>query len=118
MNWMINLIAKWSGLSWIWAKTDGIKGYITSAITILTGVIGLLNEFLTATGDHNFATLWAFLQNIIAHHDANWGFILLGCAGIAAFHKAAKNAAAVVAALTVATTDVVSAPDTPENKPQ
>ena len=96
-DWLINWISGLFGIKRLWMLTDGIKAYLTFSATILTGVSGLLNEFIVATGPHNAAALIAFLQGCIAQHDPAWLIVLSGCAGIAAAHKMAKNTAAVVA---------------------
>ena len=90
---LINLIAKWSGFGWIWAKLDGAKAYLTGAAAILTGVSGLITEYLAISGVHNFATLLTFVQGF--SKDGNWLTVLSGCAIIAAAHKAEKVIAAV-----------------------
>ena len=85
---MINAILNMLGLNKIWAMLDGLKGYITGVITIMTGACGLLNEWLNATGGHDFKALIAFMQTV--PKDSNWMMILAGFGVISAAHKADK----------------------------
>ena len=89
---MINLIMKWSGMGYVWAKVDGIKAYIVGATTILTGAAGLLQEFLAVSDKHDFSALLKFAQSV--PHDPMWAAILTGAGIIAAAHKADKVIAA------------------------
>lgn len=84
----INLIAKWSGLGWIWGKLDGAKAYLVGTATILTGVAGLIQEFTNVSGQHDFSALLKFAQSV--PHDPMWAAILTGAGIIAAAHKADK----------------------------
>ena len=92
MNFIINLVAKWSGFNWVWEKTDGVKSYLAGVATILTGAAGLIQDYLAATQAHNFATALTFIET--ANKDPNWLKMLAGFALIAAAHKAEKIIAA------------------------
>lgn len=88
----MDAILRMFGLDKLWGVLDGIKAYLTGAITILTGVIGLLQEFINTTSGHSAATLWAFIGG--CSHDSNWLMIVAGFGVIAAAHKADKIIAA------------------------
>ena len=80
------------GLDKLWNMLDGMKCYLTGAATMLTGIAGLINEWLNATSGHDIKALIAFLQ--ACPKDSNWIMILAGFGVIAAAHKADKIIAA------------------------
>ena len=85
---MINAIMKLLGFSYVWTAIDGIKMYIVAAVGILTGVVGLLQEWLAITQTHDFSSLLHFAQGL--PKDPNWLAIVGACAVFAAAHKGNK----------------------------
>ena len=112
MSTIINLIAKWSGLGFVWSKIDGSKTYLAGSASILSGVAGLIQEFLAVEGKHDFSALLTFAKDL--PQDSCWLMILAGAAAIGIRHSQDK---AQVLALNISA-DQISAPvDTAQQKP-
>lgn len=90
MEKIINLAVKFSGLGWIWEKTDGYKTYGSAAIGILTGVLGLSIEFGNAIAGHDAGAIFRLIQHLPA--DPSWLALVsaLGLLGVG--HKLEKSA--------------------------
>ena len=84
MSALINLAAKFSGLGWIFSKLDGAKTYIAASVSILSGLAGLLQEFLAVEGKHDFSALLTFAKDL--PQDSCWLLILAGAAAIGLKH--------------------------------
>ena len=82
MQTLINMAVKFSGLGWIWAKTDGWKAYIAAAIAILTGLSGVLQEAAPLIAAHDAGGLWARVKALSTHE--SWRILVdgLGILGI------------------------------------
>ena len=91
MNKIIDLVAKFSGFNWIWAKTDGLKTKSAGVAMMLTGLASLINELTTVIQTHSFGAVLTFIQ--LLPNDASWLTFLsgLGILGIGCkIDKAAK----------------------------
>jgi hypothetical protein len=93
MSWLINVVAGGFGAKKLWDILDGCKAYMVGSATLLSGVAGLIQEFLKVEGSHNFAAMLTFAQGL--PKDPMWLMILGGFGIIAAAHKADKVIAAV-----------------------
>ena len=89
---LINLLAKFTGLSWVWGKLDGQKTRIAGAAAILTGAGGLLLELLPLIAAKDFALLLKFVQGLPS--DQAWLMLVGGLATLGLGHKAEKAAEA------------------------
>ncbi len=94
MNWIINIVAKYSGFGWIWAKLDGAKTYIAATAGLLTGLGGLLDEFMKVEAQHNFGAILGFIKGLPL--DQNWILILASLGAIGIGHKLAKSATSTI----------------------
>ena len=90
MSFLINMVAKFSGASYIWDKLDGFKLYATGVLAILGAVVGLGAELSPILAAHNTAGVIAFITHI--NSDPAYLALLAGFATIAAAHKADKMA--------------------------
>ena len=94
MQTLINLAVKFSGMGWIWEKTDGIKTYIAAAAAILTGLGGVLQALSPLLAAHDAGALFAFVKSL--PHDQSWLLVVsgLGLLGVGHGIKKAADAAA------------------------
>ena len=92
MKWIIELLARCSGAGWVWEKLDGNKTRIAAIAGFLSGVAGLIQEFLGVEGKHDFMSLLTFLKDL--PQDTQWLMIVgsLGLLGLG--HKLEKVSAA------------------------
>ena len=90
MNTMINLAVRFSGLGWVWEKTDGAKTYIAAGIAILTGLSGVLSEVLPPLGAHDAGALLSVLKHL--PQDSSWMMLVGGLGTLGLGHKASKMA--------------------------
>ena len=84
------MAAKWSGAEKMWKLLDGWKTKIAAVLGIISGITGLMQEFLNVEGAHNFAALLTFAKGIPS--DPMWLLIVgsLGLLGVG--HKLDKAA--------------------------
>jgi hypothetical protein len=86
MKWLINLVAKWTGASAIWAKVDGYKTKIGATALILSGLAGLLTSI---SGLSDMASVLAFVKSVPT--DASWLILLNGLGILGIGHKIEKT---------------------------
>lgn len=91
-DWLLNLVAKVSGVGRLWDWLDGKKSYGTGALTILGGVLGVGTELAPLLAAHNTAGLVTWATHV--NSDPAYLAILAGAAIIAGAHKAEKVIAA------------------------
>ena len=89
MGWLINLFAGFSGMGWVWTKVDGYKAFIAGSISMLTGLLGLVQEFSAPLLAHNTAGLWALIKGLPS--DSAWLMLLGGLGTIGIRHSIAKS---------------------------
>lgn len=94
-NWLINLVAKFSGVGKVWEFMDGKKAYGTGALAILGAALGLGTELAPLLAAHDAAGLFRFATRI--NSDPAYLALLGGFGIIAAAHKASKIEAAIAA---------------------
>lgn len=76
----------------LWTAVDGSKTYLLAAASILTGVLGLLQEAIPILMAHDAGALYAFMTAL--PHDQSW-LMILGAGGLGALrHAMAKQATA------------------------
>lgn len=90
MNTLINLAVKFSGMGWIWEKTDGIKTYLAAAAAILTGLGGVLQALSPLLAAHDAGALFAFIKTL--PHDQSWLMVVSGLGLLGVGHKLDKAA--------------------------
>ena len=90
MNTLINLAAKWSGLGWVWEKTDGYKSKIAGTAAVLTGLGGVLMQVVPILSAHDFAALLNFAKGLPS--DPSWAMLIGGLATFGIAHKVEKAA--------------------------
>lgn len=96
MGTLINLAVKFSGLGWIWEKFDGAKTYIAAAVAILTGLLGLIQEFQPLLVAHDAGGVWALFKAL--PHDNSWLMLVGGLGTLGLGHRIGKVGAAQEAA--------------------
>jgi hypothetical protein len=92
MSFIVNMLAKISGASKVWAVLDGKKSYLAGAIGILSGVVGLLENVLAIVNAQDVSMLWDFLKALPT--DQNILAIAAGLAAVGLRHAQEKNAPA------------------------
>ncbi len=90
MGNLINFIVKISGFGWVWEKLDGLKTYLAAAVSILTGIVGIIQEFRPALDAHDAATVWSLIQGL--PNDQSWLMIVAGLGILGIGHKLEKAA--------------------------
>lgn len=89
MGTLINLAVKFSGLGWLWNKVDGLKTIIAGTISILTGLLGLLQEFQGPLFAHNAGALWHLVKSL--PQDSSWLMLIGGLGTIGLRHAISKS---------------------------
>ena len=89
MNWLINIIGKWSGINAIWEKVDGYKTKISGVALLLSGIAALLLQVVALP--HDLAAILAFIKALPT--DSAWLTMLSGLGVLGLGHKAEKAAA-------------------------
>ncbi len=87
---MVNLFLKFSGLGWVWTTADGYKSYIAAAISISSGLAGLLQELLPLLAAHNGNGVLSFLKAL--PQDQAWLMLAGGIATLGLRHSIQKTA--------------------------
>ena len=88
MNWLMNMALKFSGAGAIWAKVDGAKTYIVGGISVLSGLVGLLQELVVLIDGKDFAAVWRWAQHL--PQDQAWLMFVAGLGAIGLRHAQAK----------------------------
>lgn len=88
---VVNLIAKWTGLGWVWDKIDGHKTKIGSVAAILSGAGGVLAQLVPLIAAQDFGAVLAWAQGLPA--DPAWQLLVGGFIGLGIGHKIDKAAA-------------------------
>lgn len=88
MNAIINMAVKFSGMGWVWDKMDGYKTYGAAAVSILTGLLGLLQEFGPVLASHNAGAAFHLLQGM--PKDQSWQMVMAGVGLLGLGHKMEK----------------------------
>lgn len=90
MNFVINLLAKWSGANAVWTALDGKKTLIAGVLGVLSGLAGVGAEVYAPITAHDAAALLGIIRGLPA--DPAWIMLVgsLGALGIG--HKLAKAA--------------------------
>lgn len=105
MNFLVNMIAKATGLSAaLWGAVDGKKTYILAGVAKLTALLGLMNELMPILNAHDTGALYAFVKAL--PHDQCWQMLIGG--GITSCLRAA---------IAKATPDNTPAPTAPAAAP-
>ncbi len=89
MNTLINLAVKFTGLGWVWDKTDGAKTYIAATVGILTGLAGLISELAAPVAAHNAGAIFAVLRAL--PHDPSWLALVAALGTLGIGHKLEKQ---------------------------
>ena len=85
---IVNLVAKLSGLGFVFDKINGYKTYIGAVISILSGIVQLLEKVLALQG----ASDWlAFAKGL--PQDPGLALVSVGLIGLGIRHKLDKGAA-------------------------
>lgn len=87
MNWIINLIGKWTGITAAWAKMDGYKTKVSGIALILSGLSILLTQIIGLP--HDMASVLAYIQAI--PNNSAWITLLSGLGVLGIGHKIEKN---------------------------
>jgi len=88
MQTIINLAVKFSGLGWIWDRVDGYKTKISAAISILSGLAGVLEHLSPALAAHNAGQVFAVLKAMPS--DPAWIMLVGGLGLLGIGHKIDK----------------------------
>lgn len=92
MNTLINLVLKFSGLGKLWDVLDGYKTYLSAAIAILTGLLGVLQELAPLLSAHDASGLLTLAKGL--PHDQSWMILVAGLGTLGIGHKLSKAASA------------------------
>ena len=88
MNWLINLIGKWSGVGKVWDALDGWKTKLAAGASILSGISGLILKALPLIDKHDLAAVLEFAKSV--PQDQSWLLIVGGFAALGLGHKIEK----------------------------
>lgn len=100
LNKVIEFVGKWSGLSALWKFTDGYKAKGTAIVAMLTGLAGLISQFIGLP--HDLGAYSAFFLGLLTN--PNYIGLLGGAYGLGIAHKMDKTTAPVAP-------DAAKAPD-------
>ena len=93
MNKLFNLAFKFSGLNWVWAKTDGYKAKGSAVIGILTCLLGLLNGLAPLIAAHDAAGIYSFVMALPANE--YWLGMVASAYALGIAHKQDKSMAVI-----------------------
>lgn len=94
MNFIVNLVAKWSGANAVWAAADGKKVYIAAFLGLLSGLAGVGAEVYAPIAAHDAAGLFAVIRSLPT--DSAWLLLVSSLAGLGVVHRVDKAAAPAV----------------------
>lgn len=87
MNWIINMIGKWTGITAVWAKMDGYKTKVSGIALILSGLSILLTQIIGLP--HDMASVLGYIQAI--PNNSAWITLLSGLGVLGIGHKIEKK---------------------------
>jgi len=85
MSWIINLVAKVTGVKKLWDMVNGYKTKIGAVALILSGLAELLQKIVDLT---DFASVLAFIK--VLPNDPGWIALAAGIAALGIGHKLEK----------------------------